>query len=179
MSEFGTIPNQSRPSRTRTKALPFLIGQLGASALLLVAAHWSGSVALHVFLLLAMTGIGIWLAIIVLRIWKREIQNGWPIFPWMLCLLALALAYQILDGADVYIHEIYGGNMVPPAISEGMNFSVQTVTTVGYGNWPLSNSTIDYNRLLELRDYSVGLMILGASLFTVVFGMTTTWLMQM
>jgi len=178
MSDVRTIPDQSRPSRTSTKALSLLLGQLGASVALLAVAHLSGSVALHLVLLLLMTGLGIWLAIIVLRIWKREIQNGRPIFPWMLCLLVLALAYQILDGADVYIHEIYRGNMVPPAMAEGLNFSVQTVTTVGYGNWPLGNLTIDNNRLLELREYSVGLMILGASLFTIVFGMTTTWLMQ-
>lgn len=97
----------------------------------------------------------------------------------MLLFLVLALTYQTVDGADVYIKKIHDGHVQSATITEGFSFSVQTVTTVGYGNWPFPGIKADNMRLLELREYSIGLMLVGASLFTIVLGMTTTWLAQM
>ena len=103
------------------------------------------------------------------------------VFPWMLVLLIISVAALTADGADTFIYEMYSGNRSAETIAEGFNFSVQTVTTVGYGNWPLRDHslTATNDQYMELRTYSIFLMAMGASLFTVTMGMTTTWLMQL
>jgi Ion channel len=177
---MGNSFGHSGSSGTKSKATPMLLFQSIVSIAALLINHGLGSgVVVRLVCLALITGLGIALAILILRLWKVENQPDRPIFPWMLCFLALALVYQALDGADFYIRELYGGYLMQSTMIEGLNFSVQTLTTVGYGNWPLTALAPNDIRLLVLREYSVGLMIFGASLFTIVFGMTTTWLLQM
>ena len=179
MTTGEVIPAGFRSFETGRSALILLVVQFLVSAFLLAIVHQTSRVGLHVLSLFVITALGIAFAIIVLGLWKRERQREEPVFPWMLLFLILALAYQTVDGADIYIKTIHDGDMQAVTITEGFSFSVQTVTTVGYGNWPFPGMKVDNRRLLELRQYSIGLMIVGASLFTIVIGMTTTWLVQM
>jgi hypothetical protein len=178
MTTGETVPVRLRSFEAGRRSLILLFVQSVVSGGLFAFVHKTSRVDLHVLSLFVITALGIAFAIIVLGLWKRERQREGPVFPWMLLFLVLALAYQTIDGADVYIKEIHDGHVEPATITEGFSFSVQTVTTVGYGNWPFPGMKYDDGRLLKLRQYSIGLMIVGASLFTIVIGMTTTWLLQ-
>jgi hypothetical protein len=142
--------------------------------------HWVA--AIHGFNTILSAVLGIWFSVSILREWKSHIpdpKKPHP-FPWMLGPLVIALLCLTTDGADSYVYEIYGGRMSSRSLVEGFNFSVQTVTTVGYGNWPIQNTPPTYgeSQFYELREYSIFLMIAGASLFSMIVGMITTWLMK-
>ena len=176
----------SSHGRTRTKALLAICVQVVITVIFLGIArvfHGGAIVVVHVINVVLNAVIGIWLSVAILREWRRENTDpGDPrVFPWMLVLLIIAVAALTLDGADTFIYEMYSGNRSAETIVEGFNFSVQTVTTVGYGNWPLRSKalTATNDQFVELRAYSIFLMAMGASLFTVTMGMTTTWLMQL
>jgi hypothetical protein len=172
------VSADSRGPVTRNEARSLIVFQSAGSFLLFVAAHFSSSMLVRSVDLVAATIIGIWVALRVFRQWKIENDGGGPIFPWMFYALAIALVYQVVDGADCYVHAVYGGKITLEAALEGFHFSVQTVTTVGYGDWPIAGQAISKENLLSLRAYSTSLMAVGATLFTVVLGMTTTWLLQ-
>ena len=55
----------------------------------------------------------------------------------------------------------HSGDMQSTTIAEGFSFSIQTVTTVGYGNWPFPGANYDNRGSFELREYSIGVMIFG------------------
>src|ERR1700722_9860540 len=106
---MGDSFGPSGSSRTKSKATPMLLFQSIVSLAALLMNHGLGSgVVVRLGGLALITGLGIAFAILILRLWKVENQPDRPIFPWMLCFLALALVYQALDGADFYIRELYG-----------------------------------------------------------------------
>ncbi len=60
-------------------------------------------------------------------------------------------------------------------IIEGLNFSVQTVTTVGYGNWTPDRVSLSDQRVLNVKAFSIVLMLDGTALWSILIGMLAAW----
>ena len=65
------------------------------------------------------------------------------------------------------------------SLVEGAYFSLQTVTTVGYGNWePAKSSTwppaVRNGKVLRLKRFSLLVMAIGATLFPASIGVAVT-----
>jgi hypothetical protein len=168
--------------RVAGTAARFIGVQLIVSAAFFVLIHlFKMGVVGHFLHLGVSVGLGIYFSVAVLREWKREPEDP-GIFPWMLAVLVVALVCIVLDGTDCFVYEIYGGKFSSVSIVEGFNFSVQTVTTVGYGNWPYATKdpapVFAMEQIMELRKYCIFLMAAGATIFTLLVGMTTTWLLK-
>jgi hypothetical protein len=166
---------------TRRMALSSMLVQLCAMApLLLVYKAPDGAFPWLYLGVLAMdTVLAIWLSVWVLYSWKSENNNdperpSPP--PWMLGPLFIGLIVAVIGGTACYIRFFYANAFTEESIIEGLNYSVQTVTTVGYGNWPLANVRPTEFQFRTLRICTIALMAFGAALFTMVIGMVTTWL---
>ncbi len=65
---------------------------------------------------------------------------------------------------------------------EDFNYSVQTITTIGYGNWvPTDWNLTDAEkrmRILNVKALSILFMLVGGSLFVVLLGIVSTFLSQ-
>jgi hypothetical protein len=81
----------------------------------------------------------------------------------------------IVIGAHAHISYFFNGHISLPAVIEGLYYSVQTVTTVGYGDWIPLRMTRDDPRILAMRTFSIFLMLGGTTFFTVSIGVLTTW----
>ena len=77
------------------------------------------------------------------------------------------------------------------AVIEALNFSVQTITTVGYGNWvsenppchgkvdvwiPLGAAWVKVPGVLLMKLVSVPFMLVGAGIFAVTIGLAVEWI---
>lgn len=102
-------------------------------------------------------------------------------------LLGTTLALFLIAGlaSKVYINEMYGGAITSESLIEGTNYAVQTVTTVGYGNWEVpamrqgnSIGDDDRRRVLRLRGASVGFMLLGGTVYVVLTGVIVALIVQ-
>lgn len=80
------------------------------------------------------------------------------------------LVAVIILGTLIYINVMFSGKINQSSVIEGLNYSVQTVTTVGYGNWVPPGITEDDNRILTLKLVSVPFMLIGATTFSVLIG---------
>jgi hypothetical protein len=137
-------------------------------------------VVAHFSVALGAPTLGIWTAVWLLGYWKPENNNPPPSpAPWMLGPLLVALVVVVIGGARAYIHVFYQNDFSSDSLIDGLNYAIQTVTTVGYGNWPFHASQYSDAQLREMNLYSLGTMIAGASLFTMIIGMITTWLQGM
>jgi hypothetical protein len=70
---------------------------------------------------------------------------------------------------------MFGTSVSPESSIEASNYAVQTITTVGYGNWvPASwdpgNDKELQTRILYVKAVSVPFMLVGGSLFAVLVG---------
>jgi hypothetical protein len=78
--------------------------------------------------------------------------------------------------ATTYIGVMYDGQRSSVSWVEGANYAVQTITTVGYGNWespfglPTSATQDLPLRVFKLRYYSAYFMFFGATLYAVFTG---------
>jgi hypothetical protein len=84
----------------------------------------------------------------------------------------------IVIGASCYIAYFCGNNWSGTTIIEGFNYSVQTVTTVGYGNWAPSEIAFTDPRLVTMKEFSIVLMLFGTGFWSVFIGVVTTWYMS-
>jgi Trk-type K+ transport system membrane component len=76
---------------------------------------------------------------------------------------ALGLIALVALWSSLYIHIVFDGRLTIESLVEGLNFSVQTVTTVGYGNWePVG---LEAWKRLWLKALSIPLMVVGALFF--------------
>lgn len=69
---------------------------------------------------------------------------------------------------------MFGPNVTAESLIEALNYSLQTITTVGYGNWvPAAWDTSKeelQTRILYVKAISVPFMLVGGSLFAVLIG---------
>ncbi len=70
---------------------------------------------------------------------------------------------------------MYGGQLSWLSLVDGLYFSVQTVTTVGYGNWQPSSVSIDDGRVFWVKVLSIPAMLSGASLFAAAVAVAVEW----
>lgn len=94
-------------------------------------------------------------------------------------LLPRVLAYLlglVILSTLAYIKIIYGATFSWNAIVDGLYFSVQTVTTVGYGDWKPLNMTLQDSQVFWMKVVCIPTMIGGASLFAIAIGAAVQWL---
>jgi len=100
-----------------------------------------------------------------------------PIGPWpMLGAVIFGVVALGVLGAAALIRAFYANALSDVSIVEGLNYSVQTVTTVGYGNWVPENPHPAPLQMLYMKTFSVYLMLAGASMYTLAIGMLVNWL---
>ena len=75
---------------------------------------------------------------------------------------------------------MFGPSITAESLIEAFNYSLQTITTVGYGNWvPASWDTSNeelQTRILYVKAISVPFMLVGGSLFAVLVGIISNTL---
>jgi hypothetical protein len=80
------------------------------------------------------------------------------------------LLVAIYVGSFAYIDVMFDGRITSESIVEGLNYSTQTVTTVGYGNWVPSQCRMDdpivQRKILKMKSLSIPYMIFGVLYFT-------------
>jgi len=88
--------------------------------------------------------------------------------------IALAvLALSFVFGA-AYHWVMFGSHLTHDSLIETLNYSFQTITTVGYGNWvpagwDLRNTELQ-DRILYVKAISVPFMLVCGALFAVLIG---------
>ena len=89
-----------------------------------------------------------------------------------LSLAAFVLFLAFVSAATVYIYVLYGGVVSRKSLIEAGHYAMQTVTTVGYGNWevPASGVPFDPEAVLTMRAWSILFMGLGSVTFAVFVG---------
>lgn len=93
----------------------------------------------------------------------------------ILALLALGFVF----GA-AYHWVMFGSDATPDALIETLNYSLQTITTVGYGNWVPAGWNLGdveiQHRILYVKALSVPFMLVGGGLFAVLIGVISNLL---
>jgi hypothetical protein len=56
------------------------------------------------------------------------------------------------------------------SLTEAFNYSVQTITTIGYGNWVPAHVDPRDPRILTMKRLSIPFMLIAGSLFAVLVG---------
>ena len=88
----------------------------------------------------------------------------------------LLLAFVCFGAAYTFIQVMYDGYVSQETVIEALNYSVQTITSVGYGNWeqpavqPLVPMPRHEQRVLRMRAYSIVFMLIGAATYTATVG---------
>jgi hypothetical protein len=75
------------------------------------------------------------------------------------------LAALVLVSSQIYIVIMFGGIVSSESVVEALNCSVQTVTTVGYGNWEPAGIADRAQKVFWVKVLSLPLMVFGAALF--------------
>ncbi len=95
--------------------------------------------------------------------------------------IALALLASSLVFGAAYHWVMFGPIPTRASMIETLNYSFQTITTVGYGNWvpagwDVIKQTDLQNRILYVKAISVPFMIVGGALFAVLIGILSNLL---
>jgi hypothetical protein len=140
-------------------------------------------------LLLATGFLGVRASIYAFRVWKQSQKSappsafspldgeGPPPFDSKLMFLPLLVAFLVTTGlgAAFYANQFRTGPADWLVIVDSLNYSVQTVTTVGYGNWTPDGVAFHDARLVAVKFFSVMLMLDGTALWAILIGMITGW----
>jgi hypothetical protein len=93
--------------------------------------------------------------------------------------LAVAFAVIVSLSSAAYLQVMFDGAMTPASVIEALNYSAQTVTSVGYGNWvPTQWKEADagfHHRILIMKAISVPFCLLGAGFFAFAVGVLTNY----
>ena len=93
--------------------------------------------------------------------------------PLVSAILVSLFVFAVLSTA-AYHWLMFGANVSLDSLIEALNYALQTITTVGYGNWvPASWDPHDkelQTRILYVKAVSVPFMLVGGSLFAVLVG---------
>lgn len=96
----------------------------------------------------------------------------WRIFEGLISALA---ALTIINWA-LYILIMFEGKIDARSVIEAANYSVQTVTTVGYGNWVPPGIPENDPRILMVKLLSLPFMLSGPLLFGTTIGIVANFL---
>jgi hypothetical protein len=108
---------------------------------------------------------------------RLEPSSPGPIGPWpVLGAVSVGVVALCFLGAAAHIHAFWHHTLSDESIIEGLNYSVQTVTTVGYGNWVPDRLQATFPQMLYMKRFSVYLMLAGATMYTLAIGMLVNWL---
>jgi len=94
--------------------------------------------------------------------------------PLVSAILISLVVFAFLSTA-AYHWLMFGPNVSWESSIEAANYALQTITTVGYGNWvpaswdPVNDKELQ-NRILYVKAVSVPFMLVGGSLFAVLVG---------
>lgn len=82
--------------------------------------------------------------------------------------------------AAAYHLVMFGSGLTPESLTETLNYALQTITTVGYGNWVPAGWTIQdteiQRRILYVKAISVPFMLVGGTLFAILVGIVSNFL---
>ena len=91
--------------------------------------------------------------------------------------LIVVLAALVLFSSAAYIQIMFDGALTSWKIIEALNYSAQTVTSVGYGNWvPTWWKESDegfHRRIILMKMASVPFALIGAGFFAFMIGLFT------
>ena len=94
--------------------------------------------------------------------------------------IVVSLSVFALLFTAAYHWLMFGPHITAESLIEAFNYSLQTITTVGYGNWvPASWDTSKeelQTRILYVKAISVPFMLVGGSLFAVLIGIISNTL---
>ena len=86
-------------------------------------------------------------------------------------LIALsALVVLMVVATAVYIRTVFPGQLSLISLVEGAYYSIQTVTTVGYGNWTSDYAIMSTETIHAMKAWSLLFMLSGATLFGFIIG---------
>ena len=89
-----------------------------------------------------------------------------PFVEWLVVLMVIFSA--------AYVIVMFDGKPGPEGLIEALNYSAQTITTVGYGNWVPSWWDLDKpelrSRVLRMKLLSVPFALFGATFFGLAIG---------
>jgi Ion channel len=135
------------------------------------------NLGVYVLGMIAIAVLAVHASVKVVAVWndgRRNQQPPGPAWPGVGPVIA-RLASAIVIGAAVHISYFANGQVSIQTIIESLNYSVQTATTVGYGDWIPAGTHAGDPKLVAVRAFSIFLMLGGATFFTVTVGVLTTW----
>ena len=96
---------------------------------------------------------------------------------------AFGVSAVLLCSTYLYVAVMYDKRASRESFAEGVNFAMQTATTVGYGNWEhparkRSEQPDQEERILQMRAYSVPFMFFGATFYIMLTGVFVASLLQ-
>lgn len=99
-------------------------------------------------------------------------MNGYLVGAIVSCLIVFTVISTF-----AYHWLMFGSSLTAESTTEALNYSVQTITTVGYGNWVPSSWDMDNGelrkRILYVKALSVPFMLVGGALFAVLIGIVS------
>lgn len=102
---------------------------------------------------------------------------------WWKSVRALIVAIQVPIGllllvlmlsTDAYVSRMADGQYTADSVTEALYFSVQTVTTVGYGNWQAGLKDKD-PKVMAVKAIAIPAMLGGAFTFTLIISALTSY----
>ncbi len=100
-------------------------------------------------------------------------MRGYVVSAIVLTLLVITVACTV-----GYRWLMFGWTLSPESLIEDLNYSLQTVTTVGYGNWVPAGWDLTQGevqaRILRVKALSIPFVLVGGSLFAVLVGIVST-----
>ena len=91
--------------------------------------------------------------------------------------------FGIMILAAITYHQTFFGfsQITVETLTLSAYYSVQTVTTVGYGDWKPENPQFKINdeQLLKMKRDSVFFMLSGATSFALLIGIITSWMLRL
>jgi hypothetical protein len=95
---------------------------------------------------------------------------------------SLGVTVVLLAATYAYIDVMYDNDINRESVIEGTSFAMQTVTTVGFGNWEhpaLGDREPNHmERVLTLRALSIGFMLFGATFYMLLTGVVVAGLIK-
>jgi hypothetical protein len=115
--------------------------------------------------------------VVVVRGWRdaqRQDESPGPAWHGLGPLIGFLCA-AIVFGAAFYVICFCKNHWSTATVIEGLNYSVQTATTVGYGNWAPPAIAFTDPILVTMKEFSLFLMLSGVTFWSVLVGVLTTW----
>lgn len=93
--------------------------------------------------------------------------------------LVTLLAVSLICAAAYHL-VMFGSGLTRESLTETLNYALQTITTVGYGNWVPAGWNVEdmaiQKRILYVKAISLPFMLVGGTLFAVLVGIVSNLL---